>query len=170
MDTTISCFVAKNGRVVVDNKIENVSKNQFFEYEFDLEFRRFRLIYYPKVYIIESMHRSAARNHFDQLVGTPEKLMKFAREAKFSKDGLARLLVSEIRPSFLSVCAVLEKEATNKCGSSDPCLEDGCAFEGTDEVCLNAVLLSEGKCLKACTDVWINNFKNPENRIEIWKS
>ena len=170
MDTTISCFVAKNGQVIVSKEIDNVMKTECLEYGFDLEFRRFHLIYCPKFCIIEPMHRTAVRNHFDQLVGTPEKLMELARVAHFSKEGLARLLVSEIRPSFFSACAVLEKEATSRCGSSDPCLEEGCAFEGNDEVCLNAVLLSEGKCLKACTDVWVNNFKNPENRIEIWKS
>ena len=116
-------------------------------------------------------HDAVARNFFDQIVGTPEKLMEFVKTARLSKVSLAALLQPEKRQAFLGMCAVIEKEATDNCGiSGSPCLEDGCAFDGTDEVCLNATLLSEGKCLRACTDVWVEMFENPKSRIEAWRS
>lgn len=106
-----------------------------------------------------------------ETIDSPEKLMEFVKTVHLSKASLAALLKPESQQAFLGACAVIEKEATDKCGSSgDPCLEDGCAFEGTNEVCLNAVLLSEEKCLRACTDVWVKIFENPENRIDVWRS
>lgn len=171
MGMTLSCFVAKNGREVRGGWVGGTVDGQYFEFEFDLEFRRSRLTYLPKSALMESMHWMAANVFFDLRVGTPERLMKFVETAHLSKAELAKLLIPEVGQTFLTVCAVLEKEATDKCGANnDPCLESGCAFEGTDDVCLNAVLLSEGKCLKDCTDIWVKTFENPENRIEIWRS
>lgn len=116
------------------------------------------------------MYDRVAQDYFDQLVGTPEKLMDFAIKSNLDKATLASLLEPRIRKHFLNTCAVLEKEATDNCGAGgNTCLEDGCAFEGTDETCLNAVLLSEGKCLRECVNVWANKFRYPENRIEIWR-
>jgi len=98
--------------------------------------------------------------------------MEFVRKGNLDKASLASLLEPKIRKTFLlDICAVLEKDATNKCkNSGDTCLEDGCAFDGTDEVCLNAVLMSEGKCLKLCIDAWIYIFTSSENRIRVWRS
>ncbi len=166
-NTTISCFVSKDYRIVANDK-----KDQSREYEFYLEIRRLRIKDYLSIhpFPVEFRHDAVARNFFDERVGTPEKLMEFVKTAHLSKAELAKLLVPEIRQMFLNVCAILEKEATDRCGSSgEPCLEDGCAFEGTNEVCLNAVLLSEGKCLKACIDIWISKFEDPKNRIDIWR-
>lgn len=171
MGTTLSCFVAKNDREVHDDKTNDIMKSQCFEFEFDLELRRFKLIGMPRSRVIEPRHWMAAHDFFDLRVGTPEKLMKFVKTTSLSKAGLAKLLIPEVGQTFLTVCAVLEKEATDSCGSSgDTCLEDGCAFEGTEDICLNAVLLSEGKCLRACTDIWVKTFENPENRIDVWRS
>lgn len=174
MDVIVSCFVAKGGTVIIgDGNLNEEIKSQCLEYQFDLEFRRMFNIVMPSQdkFLAEKFHYHAACKFFDNCFGTPEKLMKFAKTAYWSKAKLATLLDPSVRQMFLKVCGILEKEATIKCWSSgDPCLESGCSFDGTDEVCLNAVLLSEEEYLRACVDIWIMKFENPANRIPIWRS
>jgi len=163
VSNTIPCFINNDGKAILGC---GVGADRRPEYWFDLEQRQ-----------IVSSHKSfwddynTAYIFFNRLMGTPKKLMEFAKKGQLNKVSLAVLLKLEYRQEFLGACALIEKEATDKCGAiKDPCLEDGCAFEGTDETCLNAVLLSEGKCLKACTDVWIAIFQYPQNRIETWRN
>ncbi len=179
MGATIPCFITKNGQVFSD--LKSVKDDYCLEYIFNLENRNF---YYNALRctsgqndVVPSwaqhlwMYDIVANDFFDNIVGTPEKLMDFALKGNLDKASLVSLLEPRIRKIFLDICAVLEKEATDRCkNSGDPCLEDGCAFEGTDDVCLNAVLMSEGKCLKLCIEAWICIFTSPEDRIKVWRS
>ncbi|GEM_PF-3235764 len=173
MAITVSCFVSQGCSLFESKEIKDWLKTQCLEYQFDLELRRVFDVVMPSQYkfLAEASHLQAACHFFDKFFGTPEKLIEFTKTGQLSKIELARLLNPDMRQTFLTVCGIIEKEATDKCGSSgNSCLEDGCAFEGTDETCLNAILLSEGKCLRACTDVWVKLFENPNNRIPIWRS
>jgi len=166
MAVTISCFITMDYQVFTDPT--EMDKSQCRKYEFDLESRL-------TINNLNSSQRTvvfflAAQDFFDRLVGTPEKLMEFAKRGQLSKASLGALLEPRLRKLFLKVCADLEKLATERCGAKrDPCLEDGCAFTETDETCLNAVLISEGKCLEDCVDAWIGVFQYPKNRIEVWR-
>jgi hypothetical protein len=167
MFATITCWVTEDYRLAVEDMDD---KELCLEYVFDLETRRmFRIGKTQPAFMSELRHDAVARNYFDSIVDTPEKLMEFAGKNELQKIALAALLESRVRKIFLAVCAVVERNVTVECGKADPCLEEGCAFEGTDETCLNAVLLSEGKCLKACIEIWVDKFKYPENRIEVWR-
>ncbi len=173
MATTFSCFVAKNYQVFLEKGAED---NERLEYQFNLETRgrewtadrNSKPSMIP--WIPNLWYDREADRFFHLVAGSPEKLMCFVRDGHLSKTSLGVLLIPEARQRFFALCAVIEKDVTTDCGASgDPCLEDGCAFKETDEVCLNAILLSEGKCLKSCIDLWIGMFQNHENRIEVWK-
>lgn len=173
MGVVISCFVDRKGALSLTDCANGNPHLEYLrlEFNFDLERRNiadFSEGHWP--FATEQKDYKLVSEFFDQLVGTPEKLMEFAKTGHLSKASLTALLEPKIRKLFLSTCAIVEKSFTENCGASgSPCLEDGCAFEGTDETCLNAILLSEGKCLKVCVDLWVNEFKYPENRIEVWR-
>jgi hypothetical protein len=169
VDTTnLACFVTEDYRLAVEGGDD---KELGLEYVFDLETRQMLFVGKPQPsFTRELRHDAVARNYFDQLVGTPEKLIEFAGQGGLSKALLTSLLEPRIRGTFRKVCEIYERAVTVACGSGgDPCLEDGCAFEGTDETCLNAILLKGGKCLKDCVDVWALKFRDSENRIDVWR-
>jgi hypothetical protein len=166
--TNLACFVTEDYRLAIEGKDD---KELGLEYAFDLETRQMLFVGKSQPAVTRELrHDAVARNYFDQLVGTPEKLIEFAGQDRLSKASLTALLEPRIRGTFLKVCEIYERAATIACGSSgDSCLEDGCAFEGTDETCLNAILLKGGKCLKECVDIWAFKFRDSENRIEVWR-
>ena len=177
MGIIISCFVNQDKRVFI---APTMDKNQCLEYKYDLESRKMfntnlvaplaRGSLLPSWMTHVWMYDGVAVDFFDQLVGTPEKLIEFVKKGGLDKASLTALIDPKCRKIFLNGCVVIEKGATIDCATrKDPCLADGCAFEGTDEVCLNAVLLSEGKCLKDCINFWVAMFEYPENRIEVWR-
>ena len=154
----LSCFVDKDYLVSFDKRSECL------EYEFDLERRWMNR---PNL-STELRSDAAARNFFDQYVDTPERLMAFAKEVNLPKLELAKLLKPDTRRFYLEVCASIEKAITEACtAKGDPCLEDGCALEG--EICLNACLTAGQAYSKACVNVWIEMFRNPDNRIDAWR-
>ena len=119
----------------------------------------------------KSAHHEVACNFFNSIVGTPEKLMEFIKTAGLSNSELTKLLSHEAQKTFINLGALLEKEFTEKYRTVDePCLEDGCAFEETDEICLNATLRLAKEYPKALIEVWARIFKRPENRIRVWKN
>ncbi len=134
--TTLTCFVTKDYQIAVDGVDD---KSQCLKFGFDLEFRRLNPFLFGP-FSVELRHDAVARNFFDQLVGTPEKLIEFVRKNQLSKTSLTALLEPRIRIMFLSVCAILEKDTTKE------------------------------KCLKACVDIWADKFQYPENRIEVWRN
>lgn len=174
MEVTASCFVAKDGAVVIGGKsFDENMRSRCLEYQFNLERRYISRVVMPSQdkFLAELFHYLKAWRFFHDCFGTPEKLIKFVKTAYWGKAELATLLDPSVRQMFLKVCGILEKEVTTKCESrGDPCLESGCSFEGTDEVCLNAVLLSEEEYLRVCVDIWISKFEKPENRIPTWRS
>ncbi len=171
MDSTSPvCFVTPDYQLAL-NPNDTRYEDFCLEYIFDLENRQMCYVGKPEPELVRELrHDAVARNYFDSIVGTPEKLMEFARKDGLSKAAMTALLDPGIRQAFLTLCTIFEKGATGECGANrDPCLESGCAFEGTDETCLNAILLSQGKCLRECVDVWAYKFQDPANRIEIWR-
>jgi hypothetical protein len=101
-------------------------------------------------------------------LGSPERLMRFAKAGHLSKFTLASLLEPDSRHRFLEACAALEKRFTEECAQGESCLEDGCAMDG--DVCLQAVLKGGSTFRKACAAEWIRMFKSAGNRIEAWRS
>lgn len=145
-------------------------QEQYVKYKFDLERRTIVLATYPLLFPKSSSHDKVARDFFDQQVGTPEKLVEFARNGNLPKLVLARLLKPDAKRFYLEVCASIEKALTEICKAKNaPCLEGGCAM-GEDEKCLNACLSAGELYSKACANVWIDFFSNPNSRIDIWKS
>jgi hypothetical protein len=103
------------------------------------------------------------------LIGTPEQLIRFAKDGRVPKAVLASALTPEKRRMFLDTCAGIERELTEKCtAKQDPCLESGCALEG--EVCLEAVLRAGDGYCKACAASWLAVFADPNNRLEAWRT
>lgn len=111
----------------------------------------------------------AARICLDRWVGTPDRLMAFAKAGRLPKQVLAHLLTINFRPAYLDACAAIERRYTEDCAAAkDPCLESGCAVEG--EICLQPLLRSEVEYRKACAAEWVKRFASPRNRIAAWKN
>jgi len=159
---TIFCFVNKDGSVRFEDE-----KNGCLKYEFSLKTRMMTI---EPLEVERSLRQDAiARNHFDNLVGTPEKLMSFAQLGRLSKLELADLLSPEKKQAYLHVCAGVERALTETCtAKGEPCLENGCAVEG--EICLNALLESGEIYTVAYVSAWTYLFINPENRVSVWKN
>lgn len=167
MSNTITCFINRDGNVVIGS---GVGVDQRKEFQFDLEQRQIvgsQLGQWP--FTTEQSDYKAVHDFFKQNVGTPEKLMEFVKEASLSKLELAKLLNRTVRGFYLNVCAGIEKGITEACtAQNDPCLEGGCALEG--QICLNACLTANELYYKQCANVWLELFKNPNNRIGKWRS
>ena len=104
-------------------------------------------------------------------VGSPDRLMKFAKEGGLSKHALVNLLSIEQRQPYLEDCAQIERRYTEACiARNDPCLESGCSVEGEDEVCLQPLLNAGSEYHEACAAEWIKRFRVPANRIEAWRN
>ncbi len=150
MSATISCFVTKNEQVLTDSA--GVDKNQCLEYKFDLECRILTYVNFvpDQGSLLPSwmqhlwMYDRVAQDYFDQLVGTPEKLIEFAKKGQLSEASLTTLLERRIRKMFISVCEILEKSA-------------------------DLTLSEREECFKTCVDIWVDKFRYPENRIEVWR-
>lgn len=111
MGATIFCFVTPDHNIDVDS---TGHKDLRLEYVFDLENRQMYFVGRPgSAFMRELRHDAVARNYFDALVGTPEKLIEFARKGQLNKASLASLLDPRIRETFLSICAIVEKEDTD---------------------------------------------------------
>jgi hypothetical protein len=161
MDRTISCFVDAGGNVSVADATESAGVGP--THTFDLATRRL---------LTESGGAAsdrAARAFFDQYVGDPARLMKYAADGHLPKSSLVNLLIAEQRRAYLDACAVIERKYTDACAAkNDPCLATGCAVEG--ETCLEPLLSAEPDYNKACAAEWIKLFKTPGNRIASWRN
>ena len=73
MDNTIPCFINNDGKAVIGC---GVGADRRPEYRFDLETRRL----VPPTYSSDLRDKSA-KNFLDEHVGTPEKLMEFAKQS-----------------------------------------------------------------------------------------
>jgi hypothetical protein len=99
---------------------------------------------------------------------TPERLMLFALDGRFSKDALASLLSPASRPAFLQACSAVERRFTECCAAADdPCLESGCSCEG--ETCLQPLLRAGAEYFAACGAEWVRFFADAENRERGWR-
>ena len=85
---------------------------------------------------------------------TKNEIIARALSGEISKLELSRLLKPQYRQSFLDVCGSIEIAFTEKCGSCDACLADGCAM-GEGEVCLNACLSDEEGYHRAIAYAWL---------------
>jgi hypothetical protein len=103
----------------------------------------------------------AREAYLNQFVGAPERVMTLALEGGLSKLELVELLVPEKRQAFLDACADIEKRYTVECGTTDPCLEGGCAAEG--ERCLQPLLRNQAAYEKECAIEWAKLFADPRN-------
>src|SRR3989344_2197595 len=102
----ISCLVAKDGDALFP---QPHLENSCLKYKFSLEKRGIVLEHYGKPFPAANYHHQAARNYFDELVGTPEKLMTFIKNNFLPKDELAKLFSSEAREFYLERCACFER-------------------------------------------------------------
>jgi hypothetical protein len=98
----------------------------------------------------------------DNVLDTPERLMRFAAEGRLTKHALARLLTEQPRRVFLDACAAIELKYTDDCSAKEPCLESGCSMEG--EACLQPLLRANTEFHKACATEWVALFATRENR------
>ena len=159
---TLFCFVNDNGSIRPESE-----KDGCLKYEFNL---KTRTILKPDNVERPFLRDAVAKNHFDKLVGTPEKLMGFAWEGNLSKLDLASLLLPDKKKIYLDVCARFEKALTETCAAkSNPCLEDSCAVS-EEEACLNSLLETREVYTRTYTSLWIHLFVNPENRIPAWRN
>lgn len=139
METIIPCFVSLDNKAVC---FDSETKTSCIKYQFDLRFRQMtRISLTPTMSSLAWLEYDAvAHNFFDQLVGTSEKLIEFAKSGQLNEASLVTLLDSRIREIFLDVCAILEKEFSKETHS------------------------------KICVDIWVSKFRYPENRIRVWRS
>lgn len=175
MDGTIYCLVDNGGKVYGDDSSESyaelaahfaLNESECQTYRFDVVDRRL---------LTDRATPStafAAQAFLNQRVGSAERLMLFAQEGYLSKDVLARLLDVESRRPYLDACAAIERKFTEACGgTNDPCLESGCSIDrACGEACLQPLLNHRVEYQKACAAEWINVFRGPQHRIDVWKN
>ncbi len=102
-------------------------------------------------------------------IGTPEHLIRMAKEGRFGKQALVTFLAAAKRDAYLAACAAVEKEYTDACAASgDPCLAGGCAVEG--EICLQPLLAADIGYFKRCGEEWARLFADPANRADQWRT
>lgn len=172
MECSIYCLVDAGGHIYVKDGAAShaevatefgLDQDACDRYRFDLADRRL-LVDHGK-----PASDQAARAYIDRWVGTPEKLMKFAREGRLPKAVLMSLLSPDKAKPYLEACAVIEKRFTEECtAAADPCLEPGCAVEG--EICLQPLLRAEVDYRKACGTEWSRLFEDPRHRAETWRN
>jgi hypothetical protein len=173
MDGTIYCLVDASGKVYSDDLAEShadlaahfaLNESDCQTYRFELVDRRLRTDRAtPSTALV-------AQAFLNQRVGTAERLMRFAEEGHLPKDVLARLLDVESRRPYLAACAAIERQYTQKCGCEDPCHESGCSIDrAAGEACLQPLLNHSVDYHKACAAEWIDSFRSPQNRIDVWK-
>jgi hypothetical protein len=110
-----------------------------------------------------------AGDFFDQCAGSPEKLMAFARRGALEKMSLANLLRRDKRQAYLDACGIIEEAIVEACAAKgETCLEGACAAQG--ETCLEACLAAGEPYRTACAAAWIHLFKDPNNRIDSWRT
>ena len=173
MDGTIYCLVDTGGKVYGDDLAEShadlaahfaLNESECQKYRFDVVDRRL---------LTDQATPStalAAQTFLNQRVGTAERLMQFAEEGHLSKDVLARLLDVESRRPYLAACAAIERQYTEECGCKHPCLESGCSIDrAAGETCLQPLLHAGAEYQKTCAAEWIDSFRSPQNRIDVWK-
>ena len=175
MDGTIYCLVDTGGKVYGDDLAEShadlaahfaLNESECQKYRFDVVDRRLLgdQATPPSTAV-------AAQAFLNQRVGTAERLMQFAGEGHLSKDVLARLLDVESRRPYLAACAAIERQYTEKCGCEHPCLESGCSIDrAAGEACLQPLLHAGAEYQKACAAEWVDSFRSPQNRIDVWKN
>lgn len=165
----LTCWVDKLGCIYSKDDPRYPPIDGLAEFRFDLEVRQTVFVAGSSIFDNFQFYRRIVDQHFESLVGTPEKLMEFAKEKKLPKRILAKLLEFNARRFYSQACGALEKSLTEACKkNNDPCLEGGCAMsEG--ESCLNACLAADQFYHETCVDIWIEMFKNPDNRIDVWK-
>ncbi len=133
------------------------------EFRFDLTTRQLRVDRGATL----GLH--AIRAYLDAHLGSPEKLMDYARAGSLPKQSLSHLLAIDRRTAYLAACAAIEKRYTDECAPANgACLESGCSAEG--EVCLQPLLRREDEYRKACGAEWVKVFANPHNRVDAWKN
>lgn len=171
MESVIYCYVNAAGEVFVrdgagsDDELAataGLDESACTTYRFDLALRRLLTDRG------QDASDRAAREFVDTRLGTPEKLMAFAREGRLSKQTLANLLTHDERQRYLDACARIERMYTDDCAAkNDPCLASGCAVEG--EGCLEAVLNGGVGYQQACAADWIERFASRRHRVEAWQ-
>ena len=175
MDGTIYCLVDIGGKVYGDEISESYAElaAHFALNESDCQTYRFDVV--DRRLLTDRATPStalAAQAFLNQRVGTAERLMQFAQEGHLSKDVLARLLDAESRRPYLDACAAIEREYTGECGgTNDTCLESGCSIDrAAGEACLQPLLNRSVEYHQACAAEWINLFRTPQHRIDVWKN
>jgi len=100
-----------------------------------------------------------------------KELFELASTGRLTKSYLAAFLTSQAREAFLDKCRLIEQELTQSGATKgDPCLASGCAFDGVDEACLNAVLAVDGEHMSRCMSAWSEIFRDQNNRLLAWKT
>lgn len=175
MDGTIYCLVDTGGKVYGDDISESYAElaAHFALNESDCHTYRFDVV--DRRLLTDRTTPStalAAQAFLNQRVGTADRLMHFAEGGHLSKDVLARLLDVESRRPYLDACAAIERKYSEECGGkNDPCLESGCSIDcAAGEACLQPLLNHSVEYHKACAAEWINLFRTPEHRIDVWKN
>lgn len=167
----LTCRVGNSGTIFTESNFSYLD-HRLPKFEFDLENRLTAWIpdglssgLFPMKWTTE-YHEACI--YFDSIVGTPEKLMAFAKEKNLPKLELAKLLTPEARRSYLESCGIFEQGFTVGCrAKNEPCLVSGCAMD-KDDACLNACL-NDPTYQSTCVEEWIKRFKNLANRIDVWK-
>ena len=167
------CLVDSQGTVYGDAAVTSFSdvarqfgidENACHEYQFDLATRRM---------VGASSgtgEETAVRDYVNALLGSPERLMAYAREGHLPKKTLGDLLQPGVRQRYLDACGLVERSFTDACtAKGEPCLESGCSVEHADETCLQPLLNAGIDYYKACAEEWLPLFRNPANRIDAWR-
>lgn len=172
----VSCFISKKdssctsvfGLVKAD---DGKFAEGYFRFEFDIETRKIILPENgsPKY---DHRHIKTATDFFQNIFRTPETFMTMARIIGLSKPELAKLLNSEARNRFSEACARIERTLTLACTNNREtnCLASGCSVEGAEGICTDACLSAPNNAyVNSYTDAWLSLFRDPANRIDIWK-
>ena len=175
-----------------------ISEDKCLKYEFTLRvrelFQDFNMDHAP--FDAKASHDRAAQRFFDECASTPERLIAFVERGNFDENVLSSLLTrsahikysdakTSARKALNETLAPTFEEYRKTRTSSDEAFNKIKAEAQEENKAYNEAKESERKAYEAYVEVmkpadkaymktmvsaWIELFKNPKNRIEIWKN
>ena len=181
MCNMISCLVGKDVRVYAKDGLHShseisrafgISEDQCLKYEFILRvrelFQDFNMDHAP--FDAKASHDRAAQRFFDECASTPEKFIAFVERGNFNKNVLIELLTEPARGAYYraeeSASEAYNRATTFALKVYDKVMSSVAADEAYNEARASALEALN----RAMVSAWIELFKNPKNRIEIWRN
>ncbi len=189
MCNVISCLVNRSAKVYAKDGehshskialIFKVNEDRCLRYEFRLVtrtlFQDFTMDGAP--FEAKQSHDQAAQSFFDECAGTPEKLMAYVQRGNWYRNILSDLLTGSARVEYdkadasalaeynkASIAAWVKYYKVRDAAEAKYDKASAVARAKYDK----AIAGVWAKYDKACMETWLRLFKNPANRIKIWK-